>query len=375
MAKLKKRKDGRFVAVADGRFFYGKTAEEAEAKRDAYRRKTDRSLFSETVAEYARDWLPVHRHNVAPKTYELYQYFINIICDDIGEKHFPDVRPSDIKRIYSERFRKASESHIHHFRNIITAVFDAAVEDGFIAVNPARSKQATPHKGTAGTNRQITQEERQLILNTEHRIRPVAMTMLFAGLRDSEALALDVSRDVDFKNNIIKVRYFRHVHRNRVWIDTTGKSTAATRDIPLVPILAETLRNIPHLLAAGSDGKPLTTAGWTSAWSSYITALETAKNGVRRRWHGKRDIDKEHPPDPWSPVTFKPYSLRHSYCCMNRDAGVDPHVLQLWMGHSDISMIMKVYDHVSEDRVKNEAKKLIDSLSHSQPETENSPER
>lgn len=373
MQSLKQRKDGRYVAVADGHFFYGKTPEEAEAKREAYRHKTDQSRFFETVGEYARQWLPINRHNVAPKTYDLYEYFINIICETIGNKHFQDVRPSDIKRIYAERFRTASESHIHHFKGIITAVFDAAVEDGILTVNPARSKQATPHKGTAGTHREITPAERELILNTEHRIRPVVMAMLYAGLRDSEALALDVTRDVDFKNNIIKVRFFRHVHRNRVWIDEHGKTPAATRDVPLLPILAETLKQIPHLLATGSDGKPLTTAGWTSAWRSYITALETEKNGVRKRWHGKRKTDTD--PPPWIPVTFRPYDLRHSYCCMNRTAEVDPHVLQVWMGHSDITLIMRIYDHVSEERIKNETKKLLNSHLTIRPETGNPPER
>lgn len=52
---------------------------------------------------------------------------------------------------------------------------------------------------------------------------------------------------------------------------------------------------------------------------------------------------------------MRPYDLRHSYCAAARDASVDPHTLRIWMGHSDISMIMRVYDHVSEERIEKEA--------------------
>lgn len=223
--------------------------------------------------------------------------------------------------------------------------------------NPCRSKKAAPHRGTAGSHRAIEQWERDLIHQTEARLRPVAMTMLYAGLRDSEALALDVSRDVDFKEEVIHVRYFRHVDGNKVWVTQQGKTPAAVRDVPLFPVLAEVLKPIPSLLI-DMDGEVLTTAGWRSAWTVYINALEVALNGCRKRWYGKRDCDKGKTLPDWKPVTIQPYDLRHSWCTAMRDAGVDPHVLQVWMGHSDISMIMKVYDHVSSDRINEEVQRV-----------------
>lgn len=358
-ASIKKRKDGRYKVVYQGKSFYGRTPEEADEKRKAYRERRERGLDAdrERVCDYASDWLPINRMDVAPKTYALYESFIRLLCDCVGTKTFRDVKPSDIKRIYSTRFRNASDSHIRHFRNLITAIFDSAVEDGYVGWNVCRSKKAAPHKGTACTHRQLEQWERELIQSTEARCRPVAMTMLYAGLRDSEALALDVGRDVDFKEEVIHVRYFRHVDGNKVWVTTTGKTPAAVRDVPLFPELAEVLKPIPSLLI-DMDGDVLTTAGWHSAWTVYINNLEVALNGCRKRWYGKRDCDKIHPPPPWRPVTIRPYDLRHSFCTWCRDAGVDPHVLQVWMGHSDISMIMKVYDHVSGDRITEEVQRV-----------------
>ena len=364
--KLRQRADGRYVAYYKKKAFYGRSSEEADKKREEYRQRVERGLdpTRERVSDYATDWLPINRHGVAVKTYELYQHFITVLSDAVGEKTFAEIKPSDIKRIYSSYFRTASDSHIRHFRNLITAIFDSAVEDGYVGWNVCRSKKAAPHKGTAGTHRSITREERELIRQTPARVRPVAMTMLYAGLRDGEALALDVGRDVDFDAGVIHVRYFRHADHNVPTVTTTGKTPAAVRDVPLFPELAEVLKDIPGLLIAGKDGKVLTTAGWRSAWKVYVNQMEIALNGCRKRWYGKRDCDKENKPPPWKPFTVRPYDLRHSFCTWCRDggdsggAGVDPHVLQVWMGHSDISMIMKIYDHVSEERIQSEIKKI-----------------
>lgn len=357
---LKRRADGRYCAVYNRKSFYGTSPEEAQRKRDEYRERVQRGLdpTRERVRDYASDWLPVNRHGVARKTYELYEHFVRVLSDAVGEKTFAEIRPSDIKRIYSARFRDASDSHIRHFRNLITAIFDSAVEDGYVGWNVCRSKKAAPHRGTAGTHRVITPVEREIIRQTPARVRPVAMVMLYAGLRDGEALALDVGRDVDFDAEVIHVRYFRHADHNKPTVTDTGKTPAAKRDVPLFPELREVLKEIPGLLIAGKDGKVLTTAGWRSAWRVYVNQIETAMNGCRKRWYGKRDADKQSKPPPWKSFTVRPYDLRHSFCTWCRDAGVDMHVLQVWMGHSDIAMIAKVYDHVSEDRIESEVKKL-----------------
>lgn len=376
----KRRKDGRYELVYHGRSFYGKTPEEAEEKRQQFRERSERGLdpARERVSDYASDWLPINRHDVAPKTYALYESFVRMLSACLVDKTLAEVKPSDIKRIYTTRFKNASDSHIRHFKNLICAIFDSAVEDGYCMFNPVRSKKATPHKGTAGTHRQLEPWERELILNTPARCRPVAMTMLYAGLRDSEALALDVGRDVDFVAGVIHVRSFRHVDGNRVWVSNQGKTPAAVRDVPLVPALADALKQIPSLLI-DMDGQVLTTSGWRNAWRVYVNELEVALNGCRKRWYGKRDCDKDNPPPPWRSVTIRPYDLRHSFCTACRDIGIDPHVLQVWMGHSDISMIMKVYDHVSSERIAEEVKKIEKTADNRQndrqPDEENSQNR
>ena len=50
--------------------------------------------------------------------------------------------------------------------------------------------------------------------------------------------------------------------------------------------------------------------------------------------------------------------LRHTGCTRMAEAGMDIKVLQTIMGHSDPAITLKVYDHVDNERMKNEVLKV-----------------
>ena len=64
----------------------------------------------------------------------------------------------------------------------------------------------------------------------------------------------------------------------------------------------------------------------------------------------------------WISFTVVPYDLRHSFCTMCRDNGVELNTCVRWMGHADAKMILKIYDEVSSDRSKKEAERLEQAL-------------
>ena len=55
---------------------------------------------------------------------------------------------------------------------------------------------------------------------------------------------------------------------------------------------------------------------------------------------------------PWKDVRIRPHDLRHSYCTMLYDAGVDLKTAMKWMGHADQEMTMRVYTHLTSEREK-----------------------
>ena len=106
---------------------------------------------------------------------------------------------------------------------------------------------------------------------------------------------------------------------------------------------------------------------WRVVWNSYKTCMETAINGLPKRWYGKTKEHKKILADggslpEWKEFSIVSYSLRKSYCVMCRDAGVEMNTCRRWMGHSDSKMILQVYDSVSEDRSEQEREKVENRL-------------
>ena len=377
---LTQRADGRFRCYYQGKLFYGKTAEEAIAKREEYKHliKDGMQTRQMTVSAFANEWLPNAKVNVINHTYNGYAKMLEYLLLEIGSLPLDQVKPSDIKRVYSKHYALYSGSHIRHAKNLYTSMFDAAMEDGYIRVNPCRARSAKPHKGKDGTHREITDEERYLIETTEHPLRPLLMAMLYAGLRNGEALALDVDRDVDFEMKYIHVEHFRHAYINQASIDKNGKNRYAPRGIKLFPQLENVLQGMHGLLITMHDGLPLSKSAWKRQWDSYVNTVEARINGCQKRWYGRRKCDKENKEKylslmakgkkeeaqqyilpPWKPFTVRPYDLRHSFATYCRDHEIDILVCMGWMGHSDSKMILSIYDHVTSKREEKEYQKIL----------------
>lgn len=362
---LKQRKDGRYCAVYKGIQFMGHTSDEALALKQAYIDQEKAGIGRiVTVKDYAEKWLPIAYPAVADSTYRGLAIHLEKLTDELGNKKIADVKPTEIKEVYSTRYLGLSDSYIRGAKQLYCAFFDAAMADGYCRVNPAR--MVKPHKGTVGGHRAITDQERWWIEHycTDHRAHAAAMAMLYAGIRPQEAKALIIDDSVDFKNDVITLKDFAHLKdSNHYEITQTGKTDKAARRIPLFPPLKNALKGKTGYLVTGASGKMVTIQAWKSVWESYVTCMETAINGCQKRWYGRTREHLKLIADggklpAWKPFTVVPYDLRHSFCTFGRDHGVELHTMIEWMGHADAKMIMKIYDEVSDNRSAKEAEKL-----------------
>lgn len=334
---LKKQKDGRYFCKYNGRMFSGVTEEEALEKRECFKRQERLGIRGKprTVCEYAVTWLPLYKANVSAKCYNDYAKQIEVLIRSIGGKLFTEVSVDDAKRVY-QHYAGYSQSTIKRARMLYIALFDTALENGFCSRNVFRSKFAQPDRGYEGTHRIITQEERDLILATPHRMRLAALVMLYAGLRRGEAAAILLERDVDLAAGVIHVRGAVRYESNSP-IQTTTKTASGQRDVPLFPILAAELAGQSGWLVHSVDGKQATGTAYARGWQSYMSALSSAAG---------------------HPVKIRCHDLRHSFCTMLRDAGVDMKLAMQWMGHADEKMILRIYDHVTDERIAENAEKV-----------------
>lgn len=372
---LKKRKDGYYVCRYKDQWFYSLDEDDALEQREEYKRLEKEQIGAiPTIRAFAEKWIDRAYPSVVPSTKNGLKIHLRKLTDAVGDELISEVKPSQIKQIYSSRYLGLSDSYIRAGKQLYCALFDAAVADGYLRTNPARERSAKPHKGTIGGHRQITPEERTWIetLCTDHRAHAAVMAMLYAGIRPQEMKALKIERDVDFKAETITLQEFAHIEdSNHYKLTKTGKTDKAARKIPLFPPLKSALSGKKGRLIVSAKGEQVTIQAWKSAWSSYVFCMETAINGCQKRWYGKT---KEHLDliarggklPPWRPFTVVPYDLRHSFCCMCRDNGVELNTCIRWMGHADAKMILKIYDEASDDRSEKEAEKLKKTLFRSE---------
>ena len=375
---LKRRKDGRYACRYKDEWFYSyESSDDALAQRAAYKAslKTGEAYRnSVTVSEYGIRWLKAAYPSVADSTYTGLAIHLQHLVNQIGNIPIKDVTPLQIKEVYAKEYANASNSYIKAAKQLFSALFDSAVSDRICRTNPAREKSAKPHKGMEGGHRAITEQERDWI-NTychDHRAYPAIITMLYAGIRPQEAKALTIEKAFDKDNNVLHITETAHRKGNNQYeITAQGKTKNAIRDIPAFPPVQEALSNRRGLLITTAKGKQITSTTWRNAMQSYKTCMETAINGCHRRWYGKT---KEHKAildaggklPPWIEFTVVPYDLRHSFCTWGRDHGVELHTMIGWMGHADATMIMKIYDEVSDNRSKIEAEKVEKTAFRSQ---------
>lgn len=363
---LVQRADGRYRCKYKGKEFYGSTEPEALKARQDYIDSLQTGFTPTLVSDYALPWLKRTYPTVKNSTYAGLATHLQHLMDAIGNKQLTEVVASDIKQVYSDYYAGLSNTYILAAKQLYCSLFDAAVADGLIRSNPARL--AKPHKGNKVKERILSDQERTWI-NTyckDHRAYPLVMTMLYAGIRPQEAKAFDIDRDVDFVNDIITVQETAHIDPNNGQkYELTGemKTEWSKRRVPLFPPLKEALKGKHGLLITSAHGEQVTHTTWRNAWNSYLFCMETAINGVQKRWYGKKNgqSDIQNLP-PWKEFCIVPYTLRHAFCQMCRDFEVDINTCRKWMGHADTKMILKVYDSVSTDRSVNETNKVISRL-------------
>jgi len=384
---LKQRKDGRYCKVHKGQQIMGWSEDEVYDKFDEIVSLENEGIRSSlrhtTVFDYASQYLPIHKASVSKNTYASYAGYLNRMTAIIGDKPIRDVTPSDIKMVYNDYIGQ-SESSIKKAKMLYIDLWDCAIEDGYTKYNPCRSKSAAPHKGTTGTHRALTEEEDVMILSCPADLRLAVLLMRYAGLRRGEVFSFNIDKCVDFERKIITVSEAVRFEGNK-GVKVDPKTDAGKREVPLLDILADELKDHHGLICPLKKVSTMTSSAWRSMWDHYIMQLEASLNDCpQRRWyHMTKDWKEAHPDlwqryldmkekDPakaeefrmqgWKSVTIRPHDLRHSYCTMLRDNGVDIKLAIKWMGHADEKMILRIYDHPDAAREQRTLKALNESL-------------
>ncbi len=290
--------------------------------------------------EYFRNWLDTYaRAHCKDSTVAGYEASFRLyLLPAFGQKDLNDVSRERVKQLaYDMLAQKKSRSYVKATLAPLCEMFNHAIEDGHVSVNPAlrilrrnRTEEAEQKQKASA----LTREELTTLLVTcqEHfpRHYPFVLLLARSGLRIGEAVALQWG-DIDFHGR------FLHVQRN--WVDgalTTPKN-GKTRRVDMSRQLADTLSKL-HV----------------------ERKKETLKNGWGEvpPWLFLNDAGNMLDPDNfrkrvWPKILAKAglrflriHDLRHTFASLLVQQGEPLTYVQAQMGHHSAGFTLQVYGHL-----------------------------
>ena len=375
-----------------------KEAEQALALKLAeINRGTYRERRVATFHEFASEWFSGHRSHLRPSAVErvrndlevhLLPFFGEYLLDQVGAELIEryaaekveerkagerrvaaleeqlvlatrdELPAAGIKRrlTAARRERGLGNVSINKTLTLLRQVLAAAVRYGYLDRNPVDDVRRLK---VARKNQAFLQLDQidALVEATDQRHRALLWTLILAGLRIGEALALRW-RDVELLADPPRITVARTWdpasklegadHRGVEGPVKTGEEGSVTIGRHLLATLLE--HKAAAAFSADNNLVFATSAGRHQNPSNFrkrvlAPAVEAASGRL-----GERDL-------PAIP-TITPHSLRHTYCSLLISDGVDISTVAAQMRHVDVSTTLKVYTHVMKHRRDGVAERL-----------------
>ena len=360
-----------------GGYLTAEAADDAlqEARRGIREQRTLSRSGPPTIGDFAAQWLDGLR--LENSTVEFYRKVVrNHVVPYLGTMKIDKLTASRLARHYvelSQHGRKdthhigepLSANSVNKVHVTIGAMLDVAIDDGHIAINPARKSRTVK----APTGKHIRAERPEIVAWTADELklflrwnRDVFGDELFTlwsvfagtGMRRSEAVSLRWS-DIDLVGLRISIRRAADVSRRDVAkVTKTGRARVVDIDADL----GATLR--AWKAERGSLSLDLARPG-AYAFGTMAGRLRSP-NEVTSRWTYRIRLAREQlGAENLKHLTIK--GLRHTHATLLLELGVNPKVVQERLGHSDINTTMNIYSHVTPTMQKDAVQRLAQLLS------------
>lgn len=372
MAKKKntQREDGRYmvkvyICSTDGKkqykYVYGRTQKEADIKaeelRVSLRKGVDISASNDSFKVWADYWLTSKRYEVSNDRYSTLKSRSTLWVDALKNAQITQIKPFELQTILFTIAAKnpytgepMAKKTIREYIQVINAIFEFAIDNRVIQFNPA-SKLKAPQGAKTGERRALTETEMQRVMEFEHRAKPSAMLMMLSGLRRGEATALQWN-DIDFVRNTISVTKSYNFKQKEFKTPKNGKARIVSVPQMLIDYL-QTLPKVSPFVLTNAKGGMMTEDSWKRLYQSYMTDLNIQYG------FGGQDVSKYSPIKiPMIINTFTPHELRHTFCTIMYEAGIDAMTAKEQMGHSDIQTTLSIYTHLSQQHKETQVNKL-----------------
>jgi len=378
------RADGKWVASVtlgydnEGKrirkVFYGATRTDVAIKMTAVLNEKlqggHASVQNDNLQVLMAEWLRMFKKaEVSARTYEADLIRARIhIYPQIGDKKLRDITANTIQALLNNMtYNGYALATVRKVKFLLNQFFTYAKKSKFVNDNPVADcivKSNAEHKEQKTEKyKAIPIEAREKIIETigkSELLKPICMTCLFAGLRIGETLALKW-KDIDFKNKIINVdnaiteiptidKHNKVVERKTVISDT--KTAASVREVPIPDILLPILK----------EWREIRKKRQKETGISFVAPEDivfSTNEGTLRTYYGTRAmfnrLMKENGLEQYH---FHFHTLRHTYGTMLFEMQENPKIIQMLMGHRNVTTTIQTYNSVDRTFFKQATDKL-----------------
>lgn len=263
-----------------------------------------------------------------------------------GKMNMGDIKPIHIQNYINEASKKYAPETIKKDFNVLRLVFDTAVDNQLCVKSPITRSIKLPKYETRAKKQAFTLEQYNIAYKfaKEWENGLSIMLMLETGISRSELLGLRW-KDIDAEKQCIHINQglvvYHSAEEDKLVMASDGlKNKFRQRTIPITDdILWKRLRQAPRTAKCGKteilteqvfhspEGKPYQPNNWANrVYLPFMRALHKA------------------PPE--IPM-LSPHELRHTRATLWIAQGIDPYMVARLLGHSDLKMLTKIYDHTS----------------------------
>ena len=370
------RKDGLYQARYRDRFGKQKTIYDKKITnlRKEYaiaiaENETCISVREEIILDsWFKRWMNLYKEkSVRPNTIREYTHIYNKnISPYMGNRKICTFVKSDIQwlvdKAYEDNYKYERQSKI---KIILSDMFGRALEDNLISKNPCKGVKIRSEKEIKA--RALTIDEQIIFFDF---CRNTFYDNLFnvainTGLRPGELFALtrnDIDLDKGFINVSKTLVYQKYLtDEKKTFHIEEPKTKQSYRKVPINSICKQYLEKQFELKQIVSTRRPKEQNDFIFV-TRYNTPLNSviysdAIRSVIKTINSTRKLEDEF-------SFFSGHTFRHTFATRCFENGIQPKVVQSYLGHASLKMTMDLYTHVMEDKLSNDIEKIV-------PETKN----
>lgn len=376
---ITQRKDGRYQARFTDRFgkrrtVYGKTLK--DIKNELHNEIVEDYRLNNTINpsitldEWFDKWIRIYKQNYV-KEVTILRYksmYRNHVQEFLGRKRVNEInRLMVVDLIGNLNKNNFKKSTINCISRMLYDIFECAMADDVCTKNPMLKVKKLDEPNKKGTALTLEQQIDFFDMSVNSYYNNLFITIVNTGMRFGEISALTVG-DVDFYNCKISVNktsvYYKSEGEQCSFHITPPKTPSANRTIPMnnmckkaiqdqITVLKKILRlnendplNKSQLIFTTHSGNPISRGCIYSAMKHVIDRV----NVVR--------VANSKPPMAY----FGPHTLRHTFATRCFDEGINPKIVQAYLGHKSVNTTLDIYTDINESQKTHNILMLEDSM-------------